>query len=173
MDLFSQGNTVYVADTSCLIKLDVSFKKSNLVYAAVWEEVEELIIQDCFKTLDFVELEINDYGGKEDFLIKWVKKWRKRLIVDTDVASFSIAQQIINAEYETGFLNKRKLAEGREEADPFLIGHCKVHGCTLITNESKLKSNKIPAVAKKYGVTCIDIDGFFGERCLRMERGKN
>lgn len=74
MDLFSEGNTVYVIDTSGLIMLESTFKKDNPVFAAIWEEIEDLIKQGCFKTIDFVEQEINDYEGKEDFLKKWVKK---------------------------------------------------------------------------------------------------
>ena len=48
-----------------------------------------------------------------------------------------------------------------------------MHQCILITNESKIKQNKIPAVSKKNGVTCIDINDFLLERGLRMERKKN
>ena len=96
---FSQGHTVYLIDTSGLIKLESTFKPENPVYAAVWEEIEDLIKQGFFKTIDFVEIEINEYEGKD-------------------------------------------------------------------------KSNKIPAVAKKHGVRCIDVDVFLMERGLKMERKK-
>ncbi len=172
MNLFSKGNTVYVIDTSGLIMLESTFKKDNPVFAAIWEEIEDLIKQGCFKTIDFVEQEINDYEGKEDFLKKWVKKWKKHLVVETDAASFNKAIPIINAEYNTGFLNAQKQAEGKEEADPYLIGYCKVHNCTLIASESKTKNNKIPAVSERNGVRCIDINDFLIERGLRMERKK-
>jgi len=172
MDLFSEGNTVYVIDTSGLIMLESTFKKDNPVFAAIWEEIEDLIKQGSFKTIDFVEQEINDYEGKEDFLKKWVKKWKKHLVAETDAASFNEAIPIINAEYNTGFLNVRKQAEGKEEADPYLIGYCKLHNCTLIASESKTKNNKIPAVSERNGVRCIDINDFLIERGLRMERKK-
>lgn len=146
MDLFGEGNTVYVIDTSGLINLDFTFNRDNTVFIAIWEEIEDLIRQGCFKTIDFVEQEINDYEGQQNFLKKWVKKWKKNLIVETDAASFNAAIPIINTEYNTGFLNARKQAEGKEEADPYLIGYCKVHNCTLIISESKVKNNKIPAV---------------------------
>jgi hypothetical protein len=45
MDLFSEGNTVYVIDTSGLIMLESTFKKDNPVFAAIWEEIEDLIMQ--------------------------------------------------------------------------------------------------------------------------------
>lgn len=172
MDLFSEGNTVYVIDTSALMLLDLTFKRENPVFTAVWEEIEELIVHGRFLIIDFVEEEINDYRGKEVFLKEWVKKWKKRLVVETDAASFNAARPIINEEYSTGFLKANKLAEGKEEADPYLIAFCKVHNYVLITDENKLKPNRIPAVAQKNGVKCIDVYEFLQERGLRMERKK-
>ncbi len=172
MDLFTRENTIYVIDTSGLIKLESTFKRDNPVFLAVWEEIEDLIVQECFKTIDFVEQEINEYEGKQEFLKQWVKKWKKRLVVQTDMASFIAARPIINEEYNTGFFDAKKLADGKEEADPYLIGYCKVYKCTLITNESKEKHNRIPAVAKKNGVHCIDIYDFLKERGLKMKRKK-
>lgn len=172
MDLFSNENTIYVIDTSGLIVLESTFKRENPVFTAIWEEIEDLIVQDCFKTIDFVEEEINSYEGKQDFLKTWVKKWKKHFIVSTDAASMNATIPIINEEYNTGFFDAKKQAEGKEEADPYLIGYCKVHTCVLITNESKTKHNKIPAVSRKNGVRCIDINDFLIERGLRMERKK-
>lgn len=172
MDLFSEGNTVYVIDTSALIRLDLTFKRDNPVFTAIWEEIEDLIIQRRFLVIDFVEQEIKEYRGKEVFLKEWVKKWKKLLVVETDVDSFNAARPIINEEYSTGFLKANKLAEGKEEADPYLIGFCKVHNYVLITDENKLKPNRIPAVAQKNGVRCIDVYEFLQERGLKMERKK-
>ena len=170
MDLFNEGSTVYVIDTSGLIMLDATFKRDNPVFTAIWEEIEDLIRSGCFKTIDFVEEEVNNYEGKEAFLKNWVKKWKKHLVVKTDEASINESIPIINDEYNSGFFDAKKQAEGKEEADPYLIGYCKVHNCILITNESKTKHNKIPAVAKKNQVTCIDVYDFLRERELRMER---
>lgn len=163
---------VYVIDTSALILLEYTFKYDNPVFKAIWEEIEELIGQKRFKTIDFVEEEINSYEGKEDFLKKWLIKWKKLLVVSTDVESINAAVPIINAEYNSGFFTASKQAEGKEEADPYLIGYCKTHNCVLITGESKTKHNKIPSVAAKYGVTCFDINDFLIDRQLKMERKK-
>ena len=169
---FNQGNTIYVIDTSGLIMLESTFKYDNPVFNAIWEEIEELIKQGCFKTIDFVEDEINSYEGKQDFLKKWVQKWKKYLVVPIDVVSINAAIPIINEEYKSGFFDSKKQAEGKEEADPYLIAYCKTHNCVLITNESKIKPNKIPSVSSKNGVKCIDINEFLIERELKMERKK-
>ncbi len=172
MDLFNSDQNVYVIDTSALIRLDITFKREIPAFTAIWEEIEDLIVQGCFKTIDFVEQEINNYEGKEEFLKKWVKKWKKHLVVSTDAKSINAAIPIINDEFNTGFFNARKQAEGKEEADPYLIGYCKVHNCVLITDESKAKPNKIPAVSFNNGVRCINLNDFLIERELKMERKK-
>ncbi len=168
--LFNQEEITYVIDTSGLIMLDSTFKRDNPVFTAIWEEIEDLIIHGYFKTIDFVEEEINNYQGKQDFLKTWIKKWRKYLVAETDTDSINAAIPIVNEEYNTGFFDAKKQADGKEEADPYLIGYCKVHQCVLITNESKGKPNKIPAVSVKNGITCIDIYDFLIVRGLRMER---
>lgn len=168
--LFNQDNTIYVIDTSGLIILESTFKRDNPVFTAIWEEIEDLIVLGNFITLDFVEEEINSYEGKQDFLKIWLKKWKKHIVVSTDAESINAAKPIINEEYNSGFFDSKKQADGKEEADPYLIGYCKVHKCILITNESKIKNNKIPAVSKRNGVKCIDINDFLMERGLRMER---
>jgi Domain of unknown function (DUF4411) len=170
--IFNQGNTVYVIDTSALIKLEYTFKYDNPVFVAIWEEIEDLIRQRCFVTIDFVEEEINSYEGKEEFVKEWIKKWKKILVVQTDSETFNAAIPIINEEYNSGFFDAKKLAVGKEEADPYLIAYCKVHNCVLITNESKTKPNKIPSVSIKNGVKCIDVYEFLIEREMRMERKK-
>jgi len=169
---FNQDETIYVIDTSGLIMLESTFRYDNPVFIAIWEEIEDLIRNDCFKTIDFVEEEVNSYEGKQDFLKTWMKKWKKLLVVPTDAATINAAIPIANEEYNSGFFDSKKQAAGKEEADPYLIAFCKIHNCVLITNESKTKPNKIPGVSAKNGVKCIDINDFLIERELKMERKK-
>lgn len=171
VDLFHQ--TVYVIDTSALINLQDKFAYNNPVFQAIWDEIEELILLDCFLTIDFVEEEIiDDYLGKKDFLIKWMKRFKRRrkFVKKSDAAVINAAIPIINSEFTSGFLRKEKLEEGKDEADPYLIAFCKLNGYTLISDEKKFVSNKIPEVAKKNGVRCISLYEFFEERGLKMVR---
>ncbi len=170
-DLFSQN--VYVIDTSALINLQDKFEYNNPVFKAIWEEIEELILSDNFITIDFVEKEIiEDYLGRKDFLIKLIKRFKRKrkFVKKVDESVINEAIPIINTEYTSGFLNQKKLADGKNEADPYLIAYCKVHGCKLISDEKKFVSNKIPEVAKKNDVYCINLYDFFEERGLKMVR---
>jgi len=171
LDLFHQ--TVYVIDTSALINLQDKFDYNNPVFKAIWDEIEELNLLDCFLTIDFVEKEIvEDYFGKKDFLIKWMKQFKRKrkFVKKSDAAVVNEAIPIINNEFTSGFLNKVKLEEGKDEADPYLIAFCKLNFYTLISDERKFVSNKIPEVAKKNGVRCINLYEFFEERGLKMVR---
>jgi hypothetical protein len=170
-DLFSE-DIVFVFDTSALIDLENTFTYDNPVFKAIWEEIESLIMKDNLLILDFVEEEINLYEGNKDFLKEWIKSWKKKkkLVIVTDETIINEAIPIINQEYNTGFLNKNKLATGKDEADPYLIAYCKKYNFVLVTNESKYKSNRIPAVAKKNNVKSIDLNDFFNERGLKMVR---
>ena len=163
----------YVIDTSALIKLDFAFPKYNKAFVAIWDEIEDLMSKGQFKTLDYVEYEINSYEGDHTFLSKWLHECKKELVVVTDEECYNAAIPILNEEYSTGFFNAKKQAEGKEEADAYLIAYCKVYTCILITNENKQKPNRIPAVALKHGVTCIDINDFIEDRGLRMERKRS
>ena len=170
-DLFSQAT--YVIDTSALINLQEKFEYENPVFKAIWEEIEELILNNNFITIDFVEKEImDDYFGKKQYLIKWIKRYKKKrkFIKKVDESVINEAIPIINTEYTSGFLNQKKLADGKDEADPYLIAYCKVHGFKLISDEKKFVSNKIPEVAKKNDVHCINLYDFFEERGLKMVR---
>ena len=170
-DLFME-DIVYVIDTSALINLENIFKYDNPVFKAIWEEIDNLIMSDNLITLDFVQEEINSYEGDREFLREWIKNWKKKkkFIIITDETIVNEAIPIINQEYNTGFLNKNKLANGKDEADPYLIAYCKQNNFILITDESKYKSNKIPAIADKNGVRSINLSDFFNERGLKMVR---
>lgn len=169
---FNVNNIVYVIDTSAFIKLEATFPPANEVFGALWEDIVELINQRQLLTIDFVEDEINSYEGNEIYLKNWIKMHKKNLIIETDIETFNQAKPIINQEYSTGFFDAKKQALGKEEADPYLIAFCKIHNYTLVTNENETKPNKIPAVAKKNGVTCINIYDFLKQRGMRMQRTK-
>lgn len=169
-DLFSKY--VYVIDSSALINLKDKFEYTNPVFKAIWDEIEDLIKSDHFQIINFVEDEITSYVVKDDFLKKWIIRWKRkrRLVKKVNEEVINTAIPIINAEYNSGFLDKKKLADGKDEADPYLIAYCKVNGFTLVSDERKYVSNKIPEVAKKNGVRCINLYDFFEECGLKMVR---
>ncbi len=59
--------------------------------------------------------------------------------VATDHVSGRMDTKIGETPFHTGFLDRKKQAQGKEEADPYLLGYCQTHGYTLITDESRFK----------------------------------
>lgn len=163
---------VYVIDTSALIKLDYDYKKEIPVFTAVWEEMEHLIEIGRLKTLDIVKEEVYRYQGNQDVVREWVKAHRAKMVEKRDEAIINATIPIIEAEKDTGLLNQNKLAEGIDEADPYLIAYCYLNGYTLITNESKNKPGKLPQDCARHDVRCFDVVEFMHEVCLKMQRRK-
>ncbi len=161
---------VYVLDTSALIMLDVTFPSDNAVFVAVWDEMEDMIRDGTLRTIDYVEAEINEYEGKKTFLQQWTKHHKSAFVRTTTEACIIAAIPIINEEYSSGFFDAKKLAAGKEKADPYLIAYAQVNDCTVVTNENPQKPNKIPMVAQKNKVRCIGVYDFIQELGLIMVR---
>lgn len=151
-------------DTSALIDLRRHYPRNEAAFKAIWEEIETLIAEGNMFTAKIVEKEIAKYQGKDDFLIKWISKHKKRLIYPMDSEIWGQGTKIIEKHPE--LLDRKKMMNGDEEADPFLIALAYVKGCTIITQESKEKPNKIPVIANHYQIKCINLFEFFNERGL-------
>lgn len=159
----------YCLDTSFLIYLEATFKPDNPVFSAIWEELDDLIKQGCLVTSTFVQDEIEDYQGKETYLKEWLKK-RKHIVQQMDGPSLILAQKVINEHQNTGFLKRKKWESNKNEADPYLIGLCQTHGWVLLTKESDDRPNRLPMVARSYGVGVLPFVEFLAERKLRMTK---
>jgi hypothetical protein len=157
----------YCLDTSFLIYLEMNFKPDNPVFSAIWKELDDLISQGCLMTSTFVQEEIEAYQGKETYLKKWLKK-RKQIIRQMDAPSLILAQKVINEHQNTGFLKPKKWEANKNEADPYLIGLCKTHSWVLLTRESDDRVNRLPMVARSYGVEVLPFVQFLEERKLKM-----
>ena len=157
-------------DISSLIKLDTEFSRQHQTFKALWDEMDSMIMQGTLYSCEFIEEEAERYMGKHTFIKDWICKHKSRFIIpnDSDARIIIAASKVINENLATGFLNRKKWESGINEADPYLIALGMVKGCKIISNESKEKPNRIPQVAFKYGVTCIDVYKFFKERGLEM-----
>jgi hypothetical protein len=161
----------YCIDTSALIDLRRHYPKNEATFKAVWEEIETLIAEGNMSTMKIVEKEIEKYQGKDDFLIKWISKHKKQLIYPMDSEIWDAATKIMEKHPE--LIDKKKMMNGEEEADPFLITLACVKGLTIITQESKDNPNKIPAIANKYKINCLNLFEFFNAQNLSFVKKIN
>jgi predicted nucleic acid-binding protein len=154
----------YCIDTSVLIDLKRHYPKNEAAFKAIWQEIETLIAEGNMFTVKIVEKEIEKYQGKDDFLIKWINKHKNQLIYPMDSEIWNAGTKIMEKHPE--LLDKKKMMNGEDEADPFLIALAYVKGCTIITQESKDNLNKIPTVANKYKIKCMNLFEFFNAQGL-------
>jgi len=148
------NNTVYCLDTNFFINLkgyyffDV-FKtlKENLEHLA---QTKRIVVHKA--VLDEIE-------RKDDEISKWVKATIK-VVEDIDENQAKILPDII-IENNIGWTKGEKTP-----ADPFIIALAEVKGYTVVTQEKALQYNKgannrIPAICKNRGVSCICVADFF------------
>lgn len=156
----------YVVDNDVLITLMRYHPPDKPAYYAIWDEIESLIKQKNIFSTIVVYDDIMRYLGKDDRLKKWAISHKKRFFIPINSEIFRLAQDI--AKNFPDLLDKKKLQTGEPDADPFLIALAKSEGATIITQEKKDLSNRIPMVALHYKVKSIDLYEFFEERKLKF-----
>ncbi|WPM32906.1 DUF4411 family protein [Hydrogenobacter sp. T-2] len=155
------SKVVYIVDTSALI--DLKDKYPMDIFEGLWKEIEKLCKFRRFIAPEEVRKEIRDDG-----LIKWLRK-SDMLFISPDSEQVEKVKEILSKHIS---LAKE---EGKANADPWLIALAIVRVRSqlfkgkhvILTQESKTKANRIPAVAKEYGIECYDLIELF-----RSERWK-
>ena len=162
--------TAYCFDTSALVTLDANYKQGR-VFGALWKDIEKLMDEGRFIIVDMVFDEVMRYEGtRASWLKDWLKLNKKKCYRETDVEAMEMAKKIIRENKNTGFISESKMMAGKEEADPYLVGHAAVHGYTIVTMENQTNPNKIPKVARKYEARGINVIGFLHERGFELTR---
>lgn len=160
MKLFEKS---YCPDTNALITLDAYYPKKEQAFKAIWDEIERLVKEGNMFTIKLVEDEIKKYHG-DSFSKRWINARKKQFIKTIDSEIWEAGQKILSEHSE--LLDKKKLLQNEPEADPFLIALAFVTDSTIITQENKIKPNKIPTVASHYQIRCINLFEFFNEQGL-------
>jgi predicted nucleic acid-binding protein len=150
------GVAPIVLDTSALIELKIKYPR--VTFTTLWENIEKLIEQGRIIAPRAVFNELSQYEDKNDVLFKWAKR-HKKMFKDRDAVQLQEVHKILSA--YPGLVD---IDKPTEDADPFIIALAKTEGCSVITQESQVKTNRIPYVCKKYKIKCISLVEFFTER---------
>ena len=153
----------YCADTSSLIHLSRDFPRD--VFPSLWQQIEGLIGSGRLIAPREVRKEI-ELGSDE--LVRWAKKMRK-MFMKPDALQTKEVQDILS-----NFPNLIDPASQKPQADPFVIALAKVGmGLQLglqpaservaLTEESKVKANRIPQVCTHFGIRSLNLIELFRE----------
>lgn len=151
---------IYIIDTSSLIEMKDKYPEDT--FPTVRQKMDELYTEGRLIAPLEVEKEIRD-----DELKKWIKDKRKMFIKPDKVQSEKIKEILKNFP----FLAKSENPDS-PVADPWIISLAIVKNNTkqarlfpekyiIVTEESKTKLNRIPAVARHYHIECINLIELF------------
>lgn len=154
MELFP--DYVYCIDTSALIDLKKIYPRD--IFPSLWDNIEKLITQGRIIAPREVLKELKQYGDKNDELLKWARK-HKKMFKAVDSAQLQRLQEILNN--YPAFVDANKIGP---HADPLVVSLALSANCSVITQESKTKPNRIPDICKKYNIKCLSLIEFFTER---------
>ncbi len=146
---------IYIIDTSSLIEMKDRYPKN--IFPSVWRNMEGLYKQRRLIAPEEVKEELLD-----DELKNWIKD-KKDMFVKPDSEQIKMVKEILE---KFPFLAKPEKPDG-PNADPWIIALAikskkqRLFKYIIVTEESKTKSNRIPAVARHYGIECINLRELF------------
>ncbi len=151
---------VYIIDASSLIEMKDKYPKN--IFPSVWSKMEGLYKQERLIAPEEVKEELLD-----DELKNWIKD-KKDMFIKPDDEQMEIIKEILG---KFSFLAKPE-KPGGPNADPWIIAlaiklkNQKKQGLfnieyIIVTEESKKSPNKIPAVARHYGIECVNLKELF------------
>lgn len=154
-------NSTYIIDASSLIEMKDKYPEET--FPGVWKKMEELYKQGRLLAPFEVREELLD-----DELKIWVKN-KKKMFISPDDKQIKLVKEIL---LNYPFLAKPEKLGG-PNADPWLIAlavklkdenqddlFCR-NKYIIVTEESKAKKTRIPAVAKNYGIDSISLKELF------------
>lgn len=126
-------------------------------FPSLWERVEDMIGQGRIRAVDEVEREL---AKRADEVHTWAKK-QTELFVDLDAPLQRETTAVLAA-------HPRLVGRGngRNGADPFVIGLARLTSGTVVTEERprSITSPRIPDVCNALGIRCLSLVDFVREQ---------
>ena len=152
----------YCIDASFLIDLGV-FDPD--IFGGVWNFLSDLATKDIIHAPHEVLREVLD--NDNDAAAAWVKKHRGIFFDPDDV----IAKKVSEVQDKYRFYDP--LTAEHPSADPFLVAHGIITGCTVVHQEKPIRppktKAKIPDACAYFKVRDLSLNEFFRERGVTFE----
>ncbi len=136
----------YIIDSSSIFSQKPDEPNRRSVFKGLWQNIDEYIKEQVIITCSEIESEIKD---KE--LLKWLHQQQCKIIPITDEIQANV-RKIVNEHPELIDFSKCK-----SSGDAFLIATAMEYDLTVITEEGKVSTKKIPAICKAYNIPCVNI----------------
>jgi PIN domain nuclease of toxin-antitoxin system len=136
----------YIIDTSSILTQKPNERYRRKVLPSLWENIDELIINGIIVSCKELKDEL-----KDEIIIRWFESLNFVILKFDDKVQFNV----------TSIINKHpKLIKRRNPksfADALLIATAMKYKLTVITEEGKNSSKKIPKICAGYKIPCINI----------------
>ena len=124
------------------------------VFPTIWRRIEDLIVDGSIHSHIEVQREIKNTTDPSDKVLKWSNKY-KRIFLDVDDCQTSQLNNI-QEKYEVGFWNNQINRPG-PWADPYIIALAICERAIIITQENKVRPNRIPPIASQFGIQSLNL----------------
>lgn len=146
---------VYCIDASSLFDLKRWYPKNMKTFIPIWEKVESLIKNDLL--MSHVEI-YREIKQGNDVIVKWANK-NKAMFKDVNNEQVTNLEKI-RKKYDPDYW-KREINKIGGWGDPWVIALSITTQATIVTNENKVKPNRIPPIAQQFGITSLNLLEFF------------
>lgn len=160
----------YVLDTGFFILSRDYYPET---FPSFWENLDKLVDLQKLSSVSEVEKELNNYGGKQQHLLQWIRK-NKNIFTKPSIQEQQKVREIFSISNFKNLIKKKELPEGKAFADPFVIAEAMtIQEGIVVTRENPAgkdsKGNiqgspKIPDVCKHFGIRCLNPQQFMEEQ---------
>ena len=156
-------NDIYIIDTSSLKELHDRYPKN--LFPTIWERIASLIQNWQLVSHIEVQREIRNTIYSKDKLLLWSNKNKKIFsgMDDCQIGKMPLIKSKFNPDYWNNNMNRPA-----PWADPYLIAMAICEEGIIITQEHKTKANRIPPIAKEFGIDSLNLLEFFQELKIKL-----
>lgn len=155
----------YILDTGFFIIIRDYYPNA---FPAFWEKMDQAVGSNLISSVKEVKKELEQYGGKQEHLLKWIKDHEK-IFTNPTSEELNKVRQIFEVPEFQNLIDKKKRLGGGPCADPFVIAKAMKENAVLISREKPAARNKkgelqgsvkIPDVCKNFNIVCLSPEKF-------------
>ena len=156
-------NDIYIIDMSSLKELHDRYPKN--LFPTIWQHITSLIQDEQLFSHIEVMREIRNTIYSKDKLLLWSNKNKKIFsgMDDCQIGKMPLIKSKFNLDYWNNNMNRPA-----PWADPYLIAMAMCEKGIIITQEHKTKANRIPPIAKEFGIDSFNLLEFFQELKIKL-----
>lgn len=138
----------YIMDTSSILSQKPGEPHNRLVYKSKWSKIENCIREHIIVTCSEVKEEVGDKDIQQ-----WLATHHCVILEIDDIVQKNVRKIVTENPKMIEFTGK----SGTSSGDAFLIATAMKYGLTVITEENRKNSRKIPQICKKYGINSVNV----------------